>query len=79
MSRQNVELVRRVYEAVAAHDAETVLELYDPKVEWDFTRSPVGDVMGRHVFAGHEGLRAWWRDWRQEGEPLERTPISTGF
>jgi ketosteroid isomerase-like protein len=35
MSQENVEIVRRVYDAVARRDAETVLSLYDPDVELD--------------------------------------------
>ncbi len=71
MSQENVEIVRRVYEAVARHDSAEVLALYDPEVEWDFSRSPVGDVMGRQFYRGHEGLREWWRDWREAWENYE--------
>jgi ketosteroid isomerase-like protein len=35
MSQENVELVRRVYDAAARRDAATVLALYDPEVELD--------------------------------------------
>src|SRR4029453_12072757 len=68
MSEENVAVVRKVYEAVAQHDAATVLSLYDPDIEWDFSRSPIGDVMGRHFYRGHEGLRDWWREWREAWE-----------
>ena len=44
MSRENVELVRRVYEAAARRDSETVYDLYDPDVEWDMTRHPYGEM-----------------------------------
>jgi ketosteroid isomerase-like protein len=71
MSRENVELVRLVYEAVARHDAETVLSFYDPDVEWDFSRSPAGAAMGQHVYGGHEGLRQWGREWREAWESYE--------
>jgi ketosteroid isomerase-like protein len=37
MSRENVEIVRRLYEAINRRDPATVLELYDPEVEADFT------------------------------------------
>ena len=68
MPGENVEVVRRLYEAVARHDAETVLDLYHPDVEWDFTNSPVGDAMSRRVYRGHEGLRLWWREWSEAWE-----------
>jgi ketosteroid isomerase-like protein len=65
MSRENVEIVRRVYEALAAHDAETVLALYDPNVEWDFTQSHVGIALEDRIYRGHDGLRKWWRETRE--------------
>jgi ketosteroid isomerase-like protein len=68
MSRENVEIVRRVYEGVARHDFAAVLALYDPDVEWDFSRSPVGGTLGRKVYRGHEGLRRWWGEWREAWE-----------
>ncbi len=33
MSEENVEIVRRVYDAVGRRDTETVLTLYDAEVE----------------------------------------------
>jgi ketosteroid isomerase-like protein len=43
MSQENVEIVRRMYEAEARRDYETVLALYDPAIEFDDSRSPVAD------------------------------------
>jgi hypothetical protein len=31
VSRENVEIIRRVFEATARRDAETVIGLYDPE------------------------------------------------
>jgi uncharacterized protein len=59
MSQENVEIVRRVYEAVARHDSASVLALYDPDIEWDFSQSPLGGLFRRRVYRGHEGLRAF--------------------
>ena len=44
MSQANVELVQEIYDAVARRDRETVLALYHPDVEWDFSRSPFKNV-----------------------------------
>ena len=33
MSRENVEIVRRVYEALSCRDTDAVVALYDPEVE----------------------------------------------
>ena len=38
MSQENVETVRRIYEAALRRDAATVLALYDPGVELDASR-----------------------------------------
>jgi uncharacterized protein len=54
MSQENVEIVRRVYEAAARRDTASIFALYDPDVELDATRMGVGDL---GVYHGHEGLR----------------------
>ena len=59
MSQANVEIVRRVYDAVARHDTATVLAAYDPEVEWDFSRSPFEGLLRQGVYRGHEGLRSF--------------------
>ena len=62
MSEENVEIVRRLYEAAARRDTETVLSLYDPDVEWDFSKQLAVRMFGRSTYRGHEGLRAFFRD-----------------
>ena len=57
MSKENVEIVRRVYMAVAQGDTEGVLAAYDPAVEWDFRGSPFRDFLKESVYRGHEGIR----------------------
>jgi ketosteroid isomerase-like protein len=57
MSRESVEVVRQVFEASARHDAEAVLALYDPQVEWDASRTQPGLGEFADVDRGHEGLR----------------------
>jgi ketosteroid isomerase-like protein len=71
MSRENVEIVRRVYHAAARHDAATVLALYGPEVEWDNSRLPEASLEGRHVTRGHEGLRTLFREWYEAWESVE--------
>jgi uncharacterized protein len=68
MSREDVEIVRKVYDAAARRDFAAVLELYDPDVEWDFSGSPAGGALGRNIYRGHEGLRRWWDEWREAWE-----------
>ena len=40
---------------------DALFEFYAPEVEWDMSRSYVPD-MG--VFHGHDGIRAFFREWR---------------
>jgi ketosteroid isomerase-like protein len=65
MSRENVELVRRLYDAVAARDSETVLAIYHSDLVWDHTHNSglAGLMAGQsRVYRGHDGLRRWSRD-----------------
>jgi hypothetical protein len=63
MSRENVEVVRAMLGAVRRRDTATVLALYDPEVEIDFSRGPLAGLLGEQVYRGHEGLRTWSREW----------------
>jgi ketosteroid isomerase-like protein len=67
VSKENVEIVRRVYEAAARRDAATVLALYDPEVELDPSRLGVAGLAGggAAVYRGHDGLRSLFRDWHE--------------
>ena len=66
MSQENVEIVRRVYDAVARGDAETVLALYDPAIEWDFSQSPFRSLFMHDVYRGRDGLRSFIRERYEE-------------
>lgn len=61
MSRENVDIVRRLYEASARRDADTVLALYDPDVAFDVTRPAWGRLLSAGVYHGHDGLREFMR------------------
>jgi ketosteroid isomerase-like protein len=64
MSQENVEIVRRVYDAAARRDGEAVLALYDPEIEWDWTR--VSGLFGQGgLYRGRERLRQWFREWSE--------------
>jgi ketosteroid isomerase-like protein len=70
MSRENVEVVRRIFEAAARRDVEAVLSLYDPEIEFDNTRAPHGGLMTRGVFRGHGGLRAFYSEYMEAWESV---------
>jgi ketosteroid isomerase-like protein len=70
MSEENVEIVRRVYEAAARRDPATVLALYDPGVELDPSRLQAVGLFDR-VYHGHDGLRSFFREWHEAWEGIE--------
>lgn len=71
MSRENVEIVRRVHAAAARRDAATVFALYDPEVELDASRVQIVGFTGEDVYRGHEGLRRFFREWHEAWENVE--------
>jgi ketosteroid isomerase-like protein len=70
MSEENVEVVRRLYKAIARRDSEGVLALYDPEVVWDMSGYPYGEMLERRSH-GHAGLRAFWRELYEAWEEYE--------
>jgi ketosteroid isomerase-like protein len=71
MSEENVEIVRRVYDAAACRDSGVVLALYDPGVEVDMSRAPCRDLVGERFYHGHDGLRVFYREWNDAWESVE--------
>jgi ketosteroid isomerase-like protein len=61
MSQANVEVVRRLYEAIQRGDSAAVLDLYDPDVEWDMSGYPYGEMLTVRS-RGHAALRTFWRE-----------------
>ena len=76
MSRENVEVVRGLYEAFARRDGESPFSVYDPDIEWDMSRSAIPLPGEETVYHGHEGVRryarAWMEPWGFIDAPLER-------
>jgi ketosteroid isomerase-like protein len=74
MSQENVEIVRKLFDATARRDTESVLSIYHPDVEWDGSRHPWSQVLpGKAVFRGHQELRAWARRYYETWENLDDT------
>jgi ketosteroid isomerase-like protein len=72
MSRENVEVVRRMWDAFLAGDIQTALSFYDPDVEWDGTNLPDGQVGHGHA-AILDHIERWaeqWEDWTVEVERI---------
>jgi ketosteroid isomerase-like protein len=71
MSRENVEIVRQIFDAVARRDATTVLALYHPDVEMEGPNTDLARFLGRSTWRGHQGLRDFDREWRETFENVE--------
>ena len=59
MSQENVEIVRRAYEAFALGDLKAVLDQLDPTVV-SYTASPLPDP---EEHFGHDGFLQWVENW----------------
>ena len=70
MSDENVEKVRRGFEALASDDIEQMLEVVHPEIEL----IPLsGKLVERRAYRGHDGVREWDRA-RRETWALEFVP-----
>jgi uncharacterized protein len=73
MSQENMEIVRRFYEAWNRSDEETQTEAFAPEIEFRTAglASPVGlDA----VYYGHAGLRKFTQEFRESWEQLFADP-----
>ena len=71
MPGENVQLVRRLFEAAARKDSEGVLALYHPDVELDTSRSPLGRLVGGDAYRGHGGVRRFYRAYDEAWEQID--------
>jgi ketosteroid isomerase-like protein len=64
MSAENVELVRRLFEAYRTRDNLWPFEVYDPGIEVDVRGQPELVALDwEPVYRGHDGFRRWGRHW----------------
>ena len=61
MSQENVENVRRGWDARSRGDLDAVLAFFDPEIEWDTTNYEGWPEDG--VYRGHHGVRKFLEDW----------------
>jgi ketosteroid isomerase-like protein len=61
MSQQNVEIVRRVSDAFAAGDSDTLFALVAPEIEWDF--SHVDTWLEEKMYRGYDGIAEFFGKW----------------
>ena len=66
MSKENLEIVRRVWEAAERRDTEALFALYDPAITWESCYGPLSGV-----YRGHDGVRQFFRDWMESIEGFQ--------
>jgi ketosteroid isomerase-like protein len=59
MSQENVDIVRRSFEAIGRWDVDALLELYDPHVKY---LPLTGTRVESGGYLGHEGVRAYFEE-----------------
>jgi ketosteroid isomerase-like protein len=71
MSQENVEIVRRSFEAFNARAVDDLVSLSDPDCEWLPFRAQLEGV----VYRGHEGVRRFVRDMDEDWEAFRIDPL----
>ena len=64
MSQENVEIVRKVYDAWSASDPSQAFDLLDPEVVWE----AIEDAPDAGTYCGHSGVKGYMDDWLQDFE-----------
>jgi ketosteroid isomerase-like protein len=68
VSQENVEIAARVVAALNRRDADGLIELADPDVEWRSFFAELGD---EGVYRGHDGTRRYMRDLHDAWEMVQ--------
>jgi ketosteroid isomerase-like protein len=72
MSQENLEIVRRAFEATNRGQGPAVLlEFYDADVELDARGTDLGQLVGGDVYRGHEGVRHFFRRYYEAWEHVD--------
>jgi ketosteroid isomerase-like protein len=69
MSHENVEVVKRCWDAWIRGDLNTLFENFDPAVEWDTTNFEGWPE--DEVYHGHDGVRRFFEEWLASWERYE--------
>jgi ketosteroid isomerase-like protein len=62
VSEENVDVVRRLYDAAARRDDVTPFEVYAEDIVFDISNSRRVALALRPTYHGHEGVRQYWRE-----------------
>jgi uncharacterized protein len=68
MSKENVDIVRGIWEADRRRDVEAVYAAYAPGIEWEDNTGLWGDW---GVARGPDGIRRGWRRWYEAFEDVQ--------
>jgi ketosteroid isomerase-like protein len=71
MSQENVEIVRGLLEAFQRREHERAFDFYDPDIVWEEHSGDASSVDLSGVYHGHEGVRAYWRQWLSAWRDLQ--------
>ncbi len=71
MSRENVEIVRRAFEAFAREGPAAVVDFWDPEIElW----LPSGMVQAGGTYRGHAAGLEWMTEWAEAWDDIDYKP-----
>jgi ketosteroid isomerase-like protein len=70
MSRENVTIVRRIWDAVESRDTDGVFAFYDQDITWQNHTGGALDLQDR-AYHGHKGVRQFWREWMEPFESFD--------
>jgi ketosteroid isomerase-like protein len=71
MSQENVEIVRRGYEAFNGRDIEGMIDTVDPHARWDLSER----VFNPAVYEGHDGIRRFIEEIDEVWDHLRLEPL----
>ncbi len=71
MSQENVEIVRRAFEAFEREGLDGYLRYLDPEIEW----TPTGAWIEAATYRGHEGVRRYLGSIEAEFDDLRVEPV----
>jgi ketosteroid isomerase-like protein len=62
VSEENIDMVRRLYDAAARRDDVTPFEVYAEDIVFDISNSRRVLLAMKPVYHGHDGVRQYWRE-----------------
>ena len=71
MSQENLEVVRRAFEAFAAQGPQAMVDYWDPEIElW----LPSGLIQSGGTYRGHAAVLDWMKEWAEAWDEIDYTP-----